>query len=86
MARAFKGQIHVRISPELHEQVAKEAFNNDVSISGIVAQALLARRILRGIDPWRSIEATWAKNKGSDLGELEADIGQAIKAVRKASK
>lgn len=24
--RAFKGQVHVRISPEMHEKIAKEAF------------------------------------------------------------
>ena len=27
MGRAFKGQVHVRLSPEMHERIAKEAFD-----------------------------------------------------------
>jgi hypothetical protein len=84
MARAFKGQVHVRISPELHEEVAREAFDKDISISGIFAQALVARRILQGINPWRAIEATWAKNRGTNVEDLETDITKAVKAVRKS--
>ena len=83
MPRAFKGQVHVRISPDLHEEIAREAFDKDISISGIFAQALMARRVLQNINPWRTIKSTWAKNKGTDVKALEADIGKAIKAVRK---
>ena len=84
MAPAFNGQVHVRISPDLHEKVAREAFERDTSVSGILAQALLARQVLQNIDPWRSIEATWTKNKGTDVEALEADIRKAVRAVRKA--
>jgi hypothetical protein len=86
MSRAFKGQIHVRIPPTVHEDVAKEAFERGTSISGICAQALTVRRVLRDIDPWKTIEAIWEANRDVDQKELEADIKGAIKAVRKENR
>jgi hypothetical protein len=56
MPRPFNGQIHVRVPASVHEEVAKEAFDNGTSISGILAQALIVRRALRNIDPWKSID------------------------------
>lgn len=81
--RAFKGQVHVRLSPEAHEDVAKEAFEKGTSISGIVAQSLMIRRALRNIDPWKTVAEIREANKNVDPKELEADILKSIKAVRK---
>lgn len=84
--RAFGGQVHVRLSPEAHEDVAKEAFERGTSISGIVAQSLMIRRALKNIDPWKAIEVIREANRGVDPKELEKDIAQAIKAVRKKAR
>ena len=83
MSRAFKGQVHVRLSPELHEKVAKEAFEKGTSISGIIAQSITAREVLKNIDPWKSIDEIWEANRNVNQAELEADIEEAVKAVRK---
>jgi hypothetical protein len=83
MARTFKGQVHVRISPKVHEEIAKEAFEKGTSISGIIAQALTVRNVLRNIDPWKSIKEIREANLGVDQGKLELDIRKALKAVRK---
>jgi len=86
MARTFNGQVHVRISPKVHEEIAKEAFEKGTSISGIIAQALTVRNVLRNIDPWKSIEAIREANRGVDQVKLELDILKAIKAVRKEKR
>ncbi|MDX9732148.1 MAG: toxin-antitoxin system HicB family antitoxin, partial [Bdellovibrionales bacterium] len=84
--RVFKGQVHVRLSPEAHEDVAKEAFEKGISISGIVAQSLMIRRALRNIDPWKTVAGIREANKNVDPKDLEADIAKAIKAVRKKTR
>lgn len=84
--RAFGGQVHVRLSPEAHEDVAKEAFEKGVSISGIVAQSLAVRRILRNIDPWKTVSEIREANSDIDPKQLEEDIAESIKAVRKKSR
>ncbi|MFN7727691.1 MAG: toxin-antitoxin system HicB family antitoxin [Bdellovibrio sp.] len=84
--RAFKGQVHVRLSPEAHEDVAKEAFEKGTSISGIVAQSLMIRRALRNIDPWKTVAEIREANKGVNPKELETDVVKAIKAVRKKAR
>ncbi|MFI5304883.1 MAG: toxin-antitoxin system HicB family antitoxin [Nitrospiria bacterium] len=86
MARTFKGQVHVRISPKVHEEIAKEAFEKGTSISGIIAQALTVRNVLRNIDPWKSINEIQEANLGVDQGKLELDIRKALKAVRKENR
>ena len=68
MSRAFNGQIHVRIPASVHEEVAKEAFDKGTSISGILAQALIVRRALRNIDPWKSIDEVQSANRGMSGG------------------
>jgi len=67
MTRSFNGQIHVRVPSGVHEEIAKEAFERGTSISGIFAQALIVRRALRNIDPWKSI----------------SEVQSAVKAVRR---
>jgi ABC-type phosphate transport system ATPase subunit len=86
MPRPFNGQIHVRVPASVHEEVAKEAFDNGTSISGILAQALIVRRALRNIDPWKSIDEVQSANRGVSAAEVENSIAKALKAVRKARR
>jgi hypothetical protein len=76
----------VRLSPEVHEDVAKEAFEKGISISGIVAQSLAVRRILKGIAPWKTVAEIREANTDIDLDQLEVDIAASIKAVRKKAR
>ena len=84
MSRSFNGQIHVRVPARVHEEVAKEAFEKGTSISGILAQALIVRRALRNIDPWKSIDEVQSANRGVSAAEVENSVAKAVKAVRKA--
>jgi hypothetical protein len=83
-SRPFNGQIHVRVSSSVHEEVAKEAFERGTSISGIFAQALIVRRALRNIDPWKSISEVQSANRGVAAAEVERAVARAVKAVRKS--
>ncbi len=83
MGRAFKGQIHVRVTPDVHEEVAKEAFDRGTSISGIFAQALTVRKALQNINPWKAIAEVREANSGLSEDEIESAVDEAIKAVRK---
>jgi hypothetical protein len=82
MPRAFNGQIHVRVSSGVHEEIATEAFEKGTSISGIVAQALIVRRALRNIDPWKSIAKVQSANRALSAQEIERTVAHAVKAVR----
>jgi hypothetical protein len=86
MSRAFNGQIHVRVPASIHEEVAKEAFDKGTSISGILAQALIVRRALRNVDPWKSIEEVQSANRGVPAAEVESTVAKAVRAVRKARR
>jgi len=83
MPRAFNGQIHVRVPASVHQEVAREAFDKGSSISGIVAQALIVRRALRGIDPWKSIDQVHAANRNVASEAVELAVSKALKAIRK---
>jgi hypothetical protein len=83
MLRPFNGQIHVRVSSSVHQEVAKEAFERGTSISGIFAQALIVRRALRNIDPWKSISEVHSANRGIPQAEVERTVARAVRAVRK---
>ncbi len=83
MSRTFNGQIHVRVPASVHEEVAKEAFDKGTSISGIFAQALIVRRALRNVDPWKSIDEVQSANRGVAAAEVERAVAKAVKAVRK---
>lgn len=83
MSRAFNGQIHVRVSADVHEEVAREAFEHGTSISGILAQALVVRRALKNIDPWKFIDEVHAANRATSAGEVERILAASVKAVRK---
>ncbi len=84
--RSFGGQVHVRLSPEAHEDIAKEAFEKGTSISGIVAQSLMIRRALRNIDPWKTVAELREANADVDARQLESDITASIQAVRKKAR
>lgn len=84
MSRAFNGQIHIRVPASVHEEVAKEAFDKGTSISGILAQALIVRRALRNVDPWKSIDEVQSANRGVPVAEVENTVAKAVRAVRKA--
>ncbi len=86
MPRTFNGQIHVRVSRGMHEDVAKEAFEKGTSISGILAQALTVRRALRNIDPWKSIEEVQSSNRRIPAREVEHAVAEAVQAVRKQQR
>jgi len=86
MSRAFNGQIHVRVPASVHEEVAKEAFDKGTSISGILAQALIVRRALRNIDPWKSIDEVQSANRGVSAAEVENSVAKAVRAVRKGRR
>jgi hypothetical protein len=83
MPRAFNGQVHVRIPAEIHAEVAKEAFDSGTSISGIFAQALIVRRALRAVDPWKSIAEVQEANRRVSAAQVELEVARAVKAVRK---
>jgi len=86
MSREFNGQIHVRVPASVHEEVAKEAFDKGTSISGILAQALIVRRALRNVDPWKSIDEVQSANRGVPAEEVENTVARAVKAVRKSRR
>jgi hypothetical protein len=83
MSRAFNGQIHVRVPSSVHAEVAKEAFEKGTSISGIFVQALIVRRALKNIDPWKSISEVQAANRGVAEAEVERAVAKAVRAIRK---
>ncbi len=86
MPRAFNGQVHVRVPARVHEEVAKEAFEKGTSISGIFAQALIVRRALKNIDPWKSIDEVQSANRGIAEEEVELAVAKAVKAVRRSRR
>ena len=79
----FNGQIHVRIPAEVHKEVAMEAFERGTSISGIFAQALIVRRTLKTLDPWKAIEDVQVANRDRSEKSISASVKKAVKAVRK---
>jgi HicB family len=86
MPRNFNGQIHVRVSSDLHEEIAKEAFERGTSISGILAQALIVRRALKSIDPWKAIDELQSANRDLPVDEIERTVAEAVKAVRRTRR
>jgi hypothetical protein len=86
MPRTFNGQIHIRISPEIHRQIAREAFEQGTSISGILAQAVVIRQTLKEIDPWKSIQEVHSANNDVSAEIVDREVSRALKAVRKARR
>ena len=86
MGRAFKGQVHVRVTPDVHEEVAKEAFEKGTSISGIFAQALTVRKALQNINPWKAIAEVREANSGLSDDEISSVIDEAVRSIRKEKR
>jgi hypothetical protein len=81
--RAFNGKILLRVSPQIHEELAREAFESGRSINRLCLEAILARKALKNYDPWKSIEKLWDKNKDVDAASLNDEIRQAISEFRR---
>ena len=81
--RAFNGKILLRVSPKIHEELAREAFESGRSINRLCLEAILARKALKNYDPWKSIEKLWDKNKDVDAARLSDEIRQAISEFRR---
>ena len=86
MGRAFKGQVHVRVAPDVHEEVAKEAFEKGTSISGIFAQALTVRKALQNINPWKAMAEVREANSGLSDDEISSVIDEAVRSIRKEKR
>ncbi|MBI3296609.1 MAG: toxin-antitoxin system HicB family antitoxin [Elusimicrobia bacterium] len=82
--RTFNGKILLRVPPEIHKELAREAFESGRSISQLCMEAILARKALKNYDPWRSVEKLWGKNREVEPAKLTAEIRQAIKEARRA--
>jgi len=82
--RNFGGKILIRIPQELHRELACEAFESGRSINQLCLEAIMARRALKGYDPWKAIEEVWEKNRGVDEKQLRKDVRRAIAEVRSA--
>jgi hypothetical protein len=70
----------------MHKDVAKEAFEQGTSISGIVAQALTVRRALKGLDPWKTIHEIQSANQDIPADVIEREVVRVVKAVRKSRR
>ena len=86
MSRNFNGQIHIRVPSEVYREIAREAFDKGTSISGILAQALVVRRMLKRVDPWKSINEVRSANRSTPTAEIENAVARAVKAVRKSRR
>jgi HicB family len=82
--RRYSGKLLLRVPGHLHQELAKEAFETGRSINQLCLEALLARKALKGYDPWKSIEVIWQENRNVDPKKLEKDISQALREVRNA--
>ena len=82
--RSFSGKILIRVPPQLHRELAREAFESGRSINQLCTEAILARKALKHYDPWRAVESLWEKNRHVDPRRLARDIREAITEVRRA--
>lgn len=82
--RIFSGKILLRVPPEIHKELAREAFESGRSISQLCMEAILARKALKNYDPWRAVEKLWGKNRAVEPAKLTAEIREAIQESRRA--
>ena len=80
--RNYAGRILVRVPPQLHRELAREAFETGRSINELCLEAIVARKALKNYDPWKAIEEMWRKNRKIRPGQIKADILGAISEVR----
>ncbi len=81
--RNYAGKILIRVPAELHEDLAREAFESGRSINQLCLEAIMARRALRKYDPWKTVEEVWARNRKARLRQMKSDIARALAEVRR---
>jgi len=80
--RNYAGRILIRVPTQVHQALAKEAFESGRSINQLCLEAIVARKALKNCNPWKTIEKVWNKNRGVDEKGMQRDILKAISAVR----
>ena len=80
--RNYAGRILIRVPPEVHRELAREAFESGRSINELCLEAIVARRALKSYDPWRAVEEIWDKSRKARPNQLQTDILEAIAEVR----
>jgi hypothetical protein len=80
--RNYAGRILIRVPPEVHRELAREAFESGRSINELCLEAILVRKALRDYDPWKALEEIWAQNRNIKPKQLQAEILSAISEVR----
>jgi len=81
--RNYAGRILIRVPPEIHQELAREAFESGRSINELCLEAILARKALKNYDPWRAVEEIWERNRKVRPKQLQANILEAIAEVRR---
>ena len=81
--RNYAGRILIRVPPEVHRDLAREAFESGRSINQLCLDAIIARKALRNYDPWKAVEEIWEKNRKVKAKHLEAEILSAVAEVRR---
>jgi len=80
--RNYAGRILIRVPPQVHRELAREAFESGRSINELCLEAIVARKALRNYDPWNAVEEIWGKNRKVRPKQLRADILTAISEAR----
>jgi len=80
--RNYAGRILIRVPPQVHRELAREAFESRRSINELCLEAIVARKALRNYDPWNAVEEIWGKNRKVRPKQLRADILTAISEAR----
>lgn len=80
--RSYAGRILIRVPPEVHMELAREAFESGRSINDLCLEAIIARKALKDYDPWKALEEIWAQNRRVKSKQLQAEILSAISEVR----
>ena len=81
--RSYAGRILIRVPPEVHKELAREAFESGRSINELCMEAIVARKALRKYDPWKAVDEIWEKNRKVKPKQLQAEILSAISEVRR---
>lgn len=80
--RSYAGRILIRVPPELHKDLAREAFQSGRSINQLCLEAIMARKALKRYDPWKAIEEIWSRNRRVKPKQVQSDILRAISELR----
>ena len=53
--RSFNGQLHIRLSPKLHEQLAKESFSTGQTMNQLCVEAISMKWVLEKDPKWKKL-------------------------------